>query len=84
MDRDKAQVTRLLSSLIKQELIVKEPSPEDKRSQCLRMTKSGEEIIAKLTNVDSVMFEKMKDGIDPADLEIFEQVAIKMARNLNN
>ncbi|MCG9630880.1 MarR family transcriptional regulator [Vibrio sp. Isolate30] len=84
LDRDKAQVTRLLSALIKQELIVKEPNPEDKRSQCLAITERGKAIVDQLSEVDSEMFEKMKIGIDSVELATFERVAKKMAQNLNS
>ncbi|MEF1228790.1 MarR family transcriptional regulator [Vibrio fortis] len=84
LDRDKAQVTRLLSALIKQELIVKEPNPEDKRSQCLAITERGKAIVDQLTEVDSEMFEKMKIGIDSDELATFERVAKAMAQNLNS
>lgn len=84
LDRDKAQVTRLLSALIKQELIVKEPNPEDKRSQCLAITEHGKAIVDQLSEVDSEMFEKMKIGIDSDELATFERVAKTMAQNLNS
>ena len=84
LDRDKAQVTRLLSALIKQELIVKEPNPEDKRSQCLAITEHGKAIVDQLTEVDSEMFEKMKIGINSDELATFERVAKAMAQNLNS
>ena len=84
LDRDKAQVTRLLSALIKQELIVKEPNPEDKRSQCLAITEGGKAIVDQLTEVDSEMFEKMKIGINSDELATFERVAKAMAQNLNS
>ena len=84
LDRDKAQVTRLLSALIKQELIVKEPNPEDKRSQCLAITERGKAIVDQLSEVDSEMFEKMKVGIDSDELATFERVAKAMAQNLNS
>ncbi|MDK9763102.1 MarR family transcriptional regulator [Vibrio sp. D420a] len=84
LDRDKAQVTRLLSALIRQELIVKEPNPEDKRSQCLAITERGKAIVDQLTEVDSEMFEKMKIGIDSDELATFERVAKAMAQNLNS
>ncbi|MCL9775311.1 MarR family winged helix-turn-helix transcriptional regulator [Vibrio methylphosphonaticus] len=83
LDRDKAQVTRLLSSLIKQELIMKEPNPEDKRSQCLRVTDGGQAIMSKISGVDEAMFEKMKDGISKDELKVFQHVARKMVKNLN-
>ena len=84
LDRDKAQVTRLLSALIKQELIVKEPNPEDKRSQCLAITERGKAIVDQLSEVDREMFEKMKIGIDSDELATFERVAKAMAQNLNS
>lgn len=84
LDRDKAQVTRLLSALIKQELIVKEPNPEDKRSQCLAITERGKAIVVQLSEVDNEMFEKMKIGIDSDELATFERVAKAMAQNLNS
>lgn len=84
LDRDKAQVTRLLSALIKQELIVKEPNPEDKRSQCLAITERGKAIVDQLSEVDSEMFEKMKIGINSDELATFERVAKAMAQNLNS
>lgn len=83
LDRDKAQVTRLLNSLIKQELIVKEPNPEDKRSQCLGLTSHGQAIIVNLVGVESSISEKMKAGLNAEELATFERVACQMANNLN-
>ncbi|MEZ8824537.1 MarR family transcriptional regulator [Vibrio amylolyticus] len=82
LNRDKAQVTRLLSSLIKLALIVKEPNPEDKRSQCLALTEDGKVIMSRLASVDKAMFEKMKAGITAEELDTFQSVADKMANNL--
>lgn len=82
LDRDKAQVTRLLSSLINQELIVKEPNPEDKRSQCLRVTEAGQAIMAKITDADITMLEKMHKGIATEGLEQFYNTARQMTKNL--
>jgi DNA-binding MarR family transcriptional regulator len=83
LNRDKAQVTRLLNSLIKQELIMKEPNSEDKRSQLLRITKSGQEIMEKLAEVENSMITKMQEGISKQDLETFQRVAKQMANILN-
>lgn len=82
LDRDKAQVTRLLSSLFKQELIVKEPNPEDKRSQCLRITSQGQEIMEKISGVDKTIFEKMAHNITTQELDEFERVSKIMVQNL--
>jgi DNA-binding MarR family transcriptional regulator len=84
LNRDKAQVTRLLSSLLTQELIIKEPNPEDKRSQCLRITESGKEIMKKISVIDKTMFEKMSMDLSEAEIAEFKRVAEKMASNLNS
>ncbi|MUJ19934.1 MarR family transcriptional regulator [Aliivibrio fischeri] len=83
LHRDKAQVTRLLSSLLTQELIIKAPNPEDKRSQCLRITKGGKEIMKKISGIDKSMFEKISMDISDEEIAEFKRIAEKMARNLN-
>lgn len=83
LDRDKAQVTRLLNTLLEQTLITKQPNPEDKRSQCLRLTDDGQAIMAKLANIDAVIFEKMKAGLSSQDLDTFQRLARLMTANLD-
>lgn len=83
LDRDKAQVTRLLSSLVEQELIIKKPNPEDKRSQCLGLTESGEKIITKIRTIDNKIFKKMTAGISEEELEEFSRVTGLIVGNLN-
>ena len=82
LDRDKAQVTRLLNTLIAQELIIKQPNPEDKRSQCLSITDAGKEITGQLTEVNKRIFEQMAAGISEQQLESFMEVTDKMMHNL--
>ncbi|WP_162048498.1 MarR family winged helix-turn-helix transcriptional regulator [Vibrio taketomensis] len=83
LDRDKAQVTRLLNTLLEQTLITKQPNPEDKRSQCLCLTDDGQTIMAKLANIDAVIFEKMKAGLSLQDLDTFQRLARLMTANLD-
>ncbi|GLR74114.1 MarR family winged helix-turn-helix transcriptional regulator [Aliivibrio sifiae] len=84
LNRDKAQVTRLLSSLLTQKLIIKEPNLKDKRSQCLRITESGKEIMKKISKIDKTMFEKMSTDLSKEEIAAFNRVAEKMASNLND
>lgn len=83
LDRDKAQVTRLLNSLIKQELIAKAPNPEDKRSQCLLLTEGGQQVMSKVSGIDKVMFNKMSKGLSEEELDVFQRVISKITANLN-
>lgn len=83
LDRDKAQVTRLLSTLINRNLITKEPNLKDKRSKCLRMTRDGQKIMDQILTIDRKMFEKMTKGLSEEDLARFQLVAGQMVQNLN-
>ena len=84
LNRDKAQVTRLVNALINQELVKKSPNPEDKRSQLLVLTSKGEEIMTKVSNIDREMLQRMTKGMNEDELEQFSQIASKMAQNLEN
>ena len=84
MNRDKAQVTRLLNELIKQTLIEKVPNPEDKRSQRLLVTSEGLEILAQLATIDTKMNDKMMKGISQQELEEFERITGLMTKNLSS
>ncbi|WP_028022391.1 MarR family winged helix-turn-helix transcriptional regulator [Enterovibrio calviensis] len=82
LNRDKAQVTRLLNALIEQGLIQKEPNPEDKRSQCLRLTNSGEQILKQIAGIDASVFKQLSEGVSEEEWEAFTRIADKMTRNL--
>ncbi|ARD22917.1 MULTISPECIES: MarR family winged helix-turn-helix transcriptional regulator [Shewanella] len=83
LNRDKAQVTRLLNTLITQGLIVKEPNPEDKRSQCLRLTEESQLIMGKINQIDKQIYQQMTQGLADDELTLFQTVAQKMVVNLN-
>ncbi|MCG9555373.1 MarR family winged helix-turn-helix transcriptional regulator [Vibrio sp. Isolate31] len=84
LKRDKSQVTRLVNTLINQELVKKSPNPEDKRSQLLALTSEGEEIMTKVSNIDREILQRMTKGMNEDELEQFSQIANKMAQNLDS
>lgn len=81
LDRDKAQVTRVLNSLIEQELIMKLPNPQDKRSQHLRLTPCGEAIYYKIQQMDKELIGKMVGGLSEHEQQQFQQSVHKMSAN---
>lgn len=83
LNRDKAQVTRLIKTLIEEGFIEKRPNPEDKRSQCLLTTERGNEVLAKIKAVDAEIFQKMTLNVSEEELEAFQLVAGKLAENLS-
>ena len=84
LNRDKAQVTRLVNALINQELVKKSPNPEDKRSQLLILTDKGQEVMSKVSDLDRDMLKRMTKGMADDELEQFRKIASKMAHNLEN
>lgn len=83
LNRDKAQVTRLIKTLIEEGFIEKRPNPEDKRSQCLLTTEKGNEVLSKIKAVDAEIFQKMTSNVSEEELEAFQVVAGKLAENLS-
>lgn len=83
LNRDKAQVTRLIKTLIEEGFIEKRPNPEDKRSQCLLTTEKGNEVLAKIKAVDAEIFQKMTLNVSEEELEAFQLVAGKLAENMS-
>ncbi|GAB7221507.1 MarR family transcriptional regulator [Vibrio owensii] len=83
LNRDKAQVTRLIKTLIEEGFIEKRPNPEDKRSQCLLTTEKGNEVLSKINAVDAEIFQKMTLNVSEEELEAFQLVAGKLADNLS-
>lgn len=83
LNRDKAQVTRLIKTLIEEGFIEKRPNPEDKRSQCLLTTEKGNEVLSKIKAVDAEIFQKMTLNVSAEELEAFQLVAGKLAENLS-
>ncbi|MCX2790213.1 MarR family winged helix-turn-helix transcriptional regulator [Vibrio sp. Sgm 5] len=83
LNRDKAQVTRLIKTLIEEGFIEKRPNPEDKRSQCLLTTEKGNEVLSKIKAVDAEIFQKMTLNMSEEELEAFQLVAGKLAENLS-
>lgn len=82
LNRDKAQVTRLIKTLLEEGFIEKRPNPEDKRSQCLLTTEKGNAILAKIKTIDDEIFRKMTNEVSNEELIIFQIIAKKLANNL--
>lgn len=82
LGRDKAQVTRLVNTLIKEGLIVKQANPNDKRSQFLCVTHSGELLVKEIAKIDNNIMQKMTSDLPENDLAEFLRIAKMMANNL--
>jgi DNA-binding MarR family transcriptional regulator len=84
LDRDKAQVTRLVSTLIENGLITKAPNPNDKRSHYLSITDTGMDIIKTISKVDTETRQIMMEDLSPEEITEFQRIADIMAKNLRS
>ncbi len=82
LDRDKAQVTRLINTLISEKLLIKAPNPADKRSHFLELTEAGKKVMSDVASIDRNVFKKLAQGIGEDELASFNATAEKMARNI--
>lgn len=84
LKRDKAQVTRLISGLITQGLIRKEPNPDDKRSQLLVFTEHGLKVHQLLAQEFVSLHDIVVEGLNAQEVEQFQALSLKMTKNLEN
>lgn len=84
LKRDKAQVTRLISGLITQGFIRKEPNPDDKRSQLLVFTEHGLKVHKLLAQELVSLHDIVVEGLDAQEIEQFQALSLKMTQNLEN
>ncbi|REG85656.1 MarR family winged helix-turn-helix transcriptional regulator [Marinomonas pollencensis] len=82
LNRDKAQITRLLSALISENLILKAANEKDKRSQCLLLTEQGECLLKQVKEVEKNIFNKMSKDISEEKLAEFQQMTRLLTGNL--
>lgn len=84
LGRDKAQITRLVSSLIEHGLITRQPNPNDKRSHYLRTTVEGDAIVRKISTIDKKTLQLMMKDLEPEALSEFQRIARLMTDNLDS
>ena len=84
LGRDKAQVTRLVNTLIEKDLITKEFNPNDKRSQYLCVTKSGAALVEDIVKIDANTMQMMTKNLSEEELSEFQRLSKLMSKNLGS
>lgn len=80
--RDKAQIARAVKEMIAKGWIIKEPNPNDKRSQLLILTDSGLEITGKIIEAQKQIHEKMCMNLSEEELKEFKRITSIISSNL--
>ena len=81
--RDKAQIARVIKEMIDKQWVQKSANPEDKRSQLLSLTESGNELAELIFVTHSHVHNKMQENLTPEELLEFKRVANIITANLN-
>ena len=82
LNRDKAQIARLLKEMIANDWVIKSANPEDKRSQLLSLTQEGEKLAKLIAVTHEKVYKQMQENISFEELNAFKQTAAKLAENL--
>ncbi|MGL5646557.1 MAG: MarR family winged helix-turn-helix transcriptional regulator [Clostridium sp.] len=82
-NRDEASTSRLISTLIKNELIIKETSSVDKRVKNIKLTSKGEEIEGIVKKVIKECFKEATFGLEEEEIEIGMKLLNKIRVNMS-
>ena len=82
INRDKAQVNRVVKELVAQEMIARSPNPVDKRSQLLSLSDKGEAALQSMKAVENRVLGRMTDGIEIENQQTFIALAEQLRSNL--
>lgn len=83
-NRDQASTSRLINTLIKNELIIRQCCPSDKRINRIKLTEKGELLKEPVDSIARECFEEAVNGISKEEIEQGMKFLTKIAENLNN
>ena len=79
---DKSQITRMLKELVNEKHVEKIRDPKNHRSQLLSLTSTGDQLLVKITKLNTQVIEKMTTGLTDKQIEDFIHTTDIMANNL--
>ena len=83
LDRDKAQVTRLLQELVNDGVLERIPNPVDKRSQLLHLTEEGSVLYQQMLDAEQEVLRELAGMLSSEDQQAFSELMARMNAALN-
>ncbi len=83
LGKDKPNVSRILATLEKKGLLLREADPRDRRSHRLILTPAGETLLAELTPLVAAYLDRIFSPLDDVDYEIFMKVLRQVGSRLD-
>ena len=84
MGRDKAQIARLVKEMLDKGWLEKQVDEQDKRSQILTLSASGEQLQQKISRLENEIENTILTGLSSQDVADFQRIAGQMLDNLTN
>jgi len=82
MNKDKAQIARIVARLLQQDLIIKQENPEDKRAVLLNLSNKGENLLTRLDLVEIEIMSEMLSGFSDKESALFCELLERINKNL--
>lgn len=82
MGRDKAQIARLVKEMLAYGWLLKQPSEQDKRSQVLHLSASGQALQQQISQLELQLEQRMLTGLSGEEVAEFKRIADKLLANL--
>lgn len=83
-NRDQASTSRLINTLIKNKLIIRQCCPSDKRINRIKLTEKGELLKEPVESIARECFEEAINGISKEEIEQGMKFLTKISENLNS
>ncbi|PSV62079.1 transcriptional regulator [Photobacterium profundum] len=84
MNRDKAQIARIIARLHRQDLIIKQANESDKRSVQLTLSEKGLKLLKRLDEVEMGMINEMLTGFTDKESETLRVLLKRVNNNLTH
>jgi MarR family transcriptional regulator for hemolysin len=81
MGKDKSAVLRLIDSLEKKGLVRRVIDINDRRKNYLIVTKKGERLLEKYSEIESGLIDKLEQGLTKTEIDIFYKVLNQIKNN---
>ncbi len=82
MQRDKAQLNRIIKILKEQDLLSEEKDPKDKRRSCLSVTEEGLTVFKMLSATRQQICDNLIVGLTVEELDTLDVLMNKLKKNL--
>ncbi|RKF18903.1 MarR family transcriptional regulator [Alginatibacterium sediminis] len=82
MNKDKAQIARIVARLLAQDLIIKQENPADKRAVLLELSAKGKTLLQRLDDVEMEILTDMLQGFTQSESQSLQLLLDRVSKNL--